>query len=292
MNAGGRRMSAKLLRRIAGRMLLPVVRVACRAYVPGPTVADAMQWVRRMERQDIACTLGYFNAEDDVPDAIVRQIHAAMEALAGARLHGYVSIKPPPLRYEMPEILRIASKARQLGQLLHFDSHGPQTAQPTLDLLEATLREYPLLGLTVPGRWVRSPDDAAWAAERGVRVRVVKGQWACPERPDVDPRGGFLAVIDRLAGRAREVAVATHDVELAREAIGRLRRAGTACEMEMLCGLPRRELIALARELGVTARLYVPFGQAWQPYALDQALQNPRVILWTLRDALVGLRRG
>jgi proline dehydrogenase len=116
-------------------------------------------------------------------------------------------------------------------------------------------------------------------------VRVVKGQWADPGDPRRDARAGFLAVIDRLAGRARHVGVATHDDRLAREAVRRLETAGTPCEVERLFGLP------LARFESVPMRVYVAFGTPSLPFSLEQARRNPRLALAFARSVIAG-RRG
>lgn len=123
------------------------------------------------------------------------------------------------------------------------------------------------LGLTRPARWLRSDADANADADADLCER-------------------FLAIVDRLAGQPGEVAIATHDTPLAREAITRLRRHGTPCELELLCGLPRRASLALALELAVPVRMYIPFGQAWLPYAFGQAMRNPRMFTWMVRDTL------
>ena len=239
-----------------------------------------------MEAAGVASTIGYFNADDDLPETVQRESCSAIDAIAELGMSGYASIKVPSLAYSMDRVRAIADRARRYGQLLHFDSHGPQTADPTLAVLGSLLPYYPKLGLTIPGRWLRSPDDADWATERNIRVRVVKGQWECSVRPDIDPREGFLAVIDRLAGRAAEVAIATHDAPLAHAAIGRLMKTGTACELELLSGLPRREVMTVAREFGIPVRLYIPFGNAWLPYALGQVLRKPRMWGWMIRDVM------
>jgi proline dehydrogenase len=79
---------------------------------------------------------------------------------------------------------------------------------------------------------------------------------------------------------------------LAREALSRLLRSGTDCELELLCGLPRRASLAVARELGVPVRLYIPFGAAWLPYALGQVARNPRMLSWVVRDTFNALFRA
>lgn len=266
-----------------------VLGFASRAYVPGPHLSDAMKWAHRMERRGVGCTLGYFNADDEAVDAVMAQDLAAMAALDGVE-GGYLSVKVPSLGYDTAALRRLADEAHARGQRLHFDSHGPETGTPTIAALGRLVGAGRKLGLTVPARWKRSLEDVDWALANDVRVRVVKGQWACPDQPDADLRESFLAVIDRLAGRASEVAVATHDAPLAREALRRLQAAGTPCELELLCGLPRRDAMAVARELKVPVRLYIPFGQAWLPYALDQAVRSPKMLWWMVRDTFSALR--
>src|SRR5207237_6708266 len=120
------------------------------------------------------------------------------------------------------------------------------------------------LGTTLPSRWRRSDRDAERALELGLRIRLVKGQWEGEE--DREPREGFLALADRLAGRARHVAVATHDRALAAEALRRL--GATPGELEQLYGLP------LAPP---GARVYVPYGRGYLPYAVRQGRRHPRI---------------
>jgi proline dehydrogenase len=161
-------------------------------------------------------------------------------------------------------------------------------AERVLGCVAGAACDNPQVGCVLPGRWQRSLRDADLVSRLQIRVRVVKGQWADPEHPDIDLREGFLAVVDRLAGRARHVAVATHDAQLAREALRRLTAVGTPCELELLFGLPMRAARQVARDLGVSTRVYVPYGHSWVPYALSWVRQNPRVLWWVVSDATFG----
>lgn len=304
------------LKRAAYALGEPLLRRASRAYVPGPQLQDAQRWAREQAPPGVRLTFGYFNGEGESPDDVESANHQAIQALAAETPQasaepqstaqtrtspeaapwasdrppddgaGYCSVKAPALGYQPQALLRLATLAAARGQRLHFDSHGPETADPTLAALDALRAHHPPLGLTIPGRWTRSPQDADWAVERGLRVRVVKGQWPCPQNPEKDSRAGFLAVVDRLAGRVEEVAVATHDADLAAEAVARLAASGTACELELLCGLPSRRVMTLARRLGLPVRFYVPFGEAWLPYALHQVVRQPRLWPRLLKDSL------
>ena len=169
----------------------------------------------------------------------------------------------------------------------HFDSLGMDSAEPTRALVEELLPRYSNLSFTLPGRWARSLQDAEWAVSRGLGVRVVKGQWEDPSMPKRDPHKGFLEVIERLAGGARSVAVATHNPTLAVPALERLMKAGTPCELELLFGLPSKAVRRIAIAMGVSTRVYVPYGYGWLPYSLSQARKNPRILWWMLKDAML-----
>lgn len=287
-------MVKRWVRRIAGKGLRLVLRIAGRVYVPGSRLEDAMRVARRLSAQQIACTLGYFHnwldpRRQETPEqvaAVCRQIIAAISPLPG---RAYLSVKAPALAYDVDLLSQIAATARDSGMLLHFDSHEPSTAEATLDCVRNAVAAGAAVGLSLPGRWRRSLADADLACELGVRVRVVKGEWPDPLGAGMDMREGFLSVVERLAGRATLVALASHDPWLVREALLRLRAAGTPCEIELLHGLPKRRLLALAREFSVPVRVYIPFGIAWRPYALGKVAANPRMLWWVVRDSVLGL---
>ncbi|MGF1548122.1 MAG: hypothetical protein ACFCUG_12430 [Thiotrichales bacterium] len=264
------------------------------AYIAGPKLKDAVTVCTKFSAQGISSTVGYWDkGDDDDPRLVADAYLEALNAIHIEHLDAYISIKAPPLKYADDLLAEVVARARQTGIGVHFDSLFPEAADRTLELIADTVKRYARTGCTVPGRWRRSVDDAARAVELGVaRIRVVKGQWEDPEAPKMDMRQGYLAVIDRLAGTATHVAVATHDPVLAQAAIRRLQVAGTSCEMELLYGLPMHAILRIAREHAVPVRLYVPYGTAYMPYALSQVRRNPRILWWYIRDTLMGSRRG
>jgi proline dehydrogenase len=169
-------------------------------------------------------------------------------------------VKPLGLAFRRDLMILIAEEARDLGIRLHFDSPSAELADITLSAADDALRAQGSIGCTLPGRWSRSLSDAEWAIERDLTIRVVKGQWSDPGGPTNDASRGFLAVIDRLAGRARHVAVATHDAALAYEAIGRLQTAGTACELELLMVEPADAAMRIAQAMRTPVRRYIAYG--------------------------------
>jgi len=273
------------LRRLALSPMMPLARAAARAYVVGPELSDALDRAHLLAGNGLASTLCFWDGPEHTPDQVADRYLEGMRAIAPARLDSYLSIKAPSLAFDAGLLDPIAEEGARLGVGVHFDSLGPEAADRTFELIEATQRHGTNTGCTLPGRWSRSVADADWAARRGLRVRVVKGQWADAGADERDPRRGYLNLIDALAGRARRVAVATHDPELAAAAIRKLQAAGTPCELELLFGLPSRAALAVGRKLGAAVRFYLPYGHAWLPYGIRQAAKNPRILWRMLRDA-------
>jgi proline dehydrogenase len=263
---------------------------AARAYVVGPDLVDAMRVCGSLDANGFAATICAWHGEDDQAADNAARCLNEIEAIALEKYDCYVSFKAHDLWFSQDLIAQVANRARCLDVGIHFDSMGPEAADQTFSLIDDVRRRGGNVGCTIPSRWARSLADAVRAAQAGWRVRVVKGQWLDPHEPGIDARANFLRIVDRLAGQAREVAVATHDPVLAREALGRLRASGTATELELLFGLPLRHTIPVAKEIGVPVRIYVPYGHAWLPYALGQVRKNPRIPLWIMRDLLAGGR--
>ena len=250
----------------------------------GPGPAATARRCARLQRRGLAATVGYFQAHDATPDEIVRANRAVAKCLADHRSDVYLSVKAPPLDFDLDHLKTIATAAAPAGLSLLFDAHAPKDADRTLETVSALLMEFPRTGLALPARWRRSPVDAAHFRETSARIRLVKGEWPDPEADVDDVETSFLGLASRLAGRAAPVAVATHDPLLAQRALMTLLAAGTPCELEQLRGLPRRRTLAVARALDVPVRVYVPFGPGWWPYALDHALDRPWLAKWWVRD--------
>lgn len=263
---------------------MPVAHIAAKGYVAGPHLTDALRVSEMLARREFGVTLCPWNSPDTPAEQVAETYHAALRGVPSGALDWYLSIKAPEIGYSLQLTQTVVAAAGQLGIGVHFDSHGPETADPTFDLVERLLPGASPLGCTLPGRWERSLRDAERVREWGVRVRVVKGQWREPGRRERDPRLGCLEVIECLAGNAQRVAVASHDPVLVRDGLTRLLKAGTPCELELLFGLPMVPVLNVARELGVGVRVYVPYGHAWLPYCFTQMVRNPRILWWLIRD--------
>lgn len=260
---------------------------------------DAVQVCLELLHHEIPSTLGKMSRSGDDPVQIVREYQLASNALKGSSASDrfYLSLKSPALDFNPDYATVIVATALQNGHAVHFDAHGFIHADPTFRLLEAVMERNVntndgargwSFGLTLPSRWKRSLTDAQWAARKGVRPRLVKGEFRTDASDEMDPEKGFLVLVDKLAGEVPELAVATHDCVLAREAVTRCKRAGTAVQLELLFGMPSGSMTALSRELEVPVRVYVAYGDALIVYLIRDLLTNPRKILRSSSREVVG----
>ena len=257
---------------------------AARSYVAGADLAEAVATAAVLHGRGVpAFTFGYWNPRGEKPEDVMEHHAQSVTALALAPWPARVAVKAPAFAFR-PDLFHALLERASPNIELHLDAHGIDAQDATLAL------GAPHTGVTLPSRWMRSALDAARAAERGLAVRVVKGQFAAPAHEETDPRAGFLRIVNALAHRARRVSIASHDAPLVRDALAHLVESGTPCELELLYGLPPQPALDVARGLGVPVRLYVPWGTAYLPYAAAKAFRHPRSIAWLARDVLLGRR--
>lgn len=267
-----------ILRRLAG------------SHIAGPTVGDALAICRDVAARGWSMTICPWTDAQTVADAAFLLYREAIRAITENRLDCRLSVKPPALHDERDKVLALVSDARPGNVYLHFDAHGPETADPTFRLVEEALRVYPRVGCTLPSRWQRSLDDAQRVRELGLGVRLVKGQWSDPLHRGIDPRDNFLAIAKELRGTTGLISVATHDARLASEALTILKESGTPCELELLFSLPLG-VLRVARTLQLPVRIYTPYGHAYLPYNIMHVPTRPGIALWAVKNFLVGKPR-
>jgi proline dehydrogenase len=272
--------------RLTAAVLDPLRRRRVAAYRAGADLDEALAVVRRLAGYGLAATIGYTAEADERPRAVADAHLAAFERLADEAVDCQVSVKLSALGFDGELLAELDAAAARSSRILHIDALARETVSLSLRLMD-TPREGPR-GTTLPGRWRRSVDDAALAERLGLRVRVVKGQWAEPGDDGIDLAAGFLRVVDALRGHRHGVAVATHDAPLLAESLRRLTASGTPCSAELFLGLPFRGPALAARRLGVPIRVYVPYGHGGAPYGVADVAGHPVAAWWLLQDVVLG----
>ncbi len=274
------------MRKILAPVIMPLIKHATRAYVAGESLEEGLDLAERVRDAGFSCSMCFWNDGKDEPSVVADEYLDIVSQGTERGLDLALAAKLPSLWERQHEVDRVVERARALGTPVIFDSHDPHKSDDIIACLEKTGAEE--MGWAIPGRWHRSLDDAELAIDMGVRVRVVKGQWADPSDPGIDLREGYLRVIRRLAGRASFVGVATHDAPLAAQAMEILAEAGTPFEQEFVFPLPIESALQEGKRYDANARIYLPYGSAWLPYSLSRAIKNPAMLYWLARDTIMG----
>ena len=254
------------------------------------SVSEGAELCRILQGHALLTTLGRLSKSGDDPAQIVHEYQQASNSLLSSPVpeRFYLSLKPPALNFDPEFAAAIAATALTNGHGVHFDSHKFAETDATLRLLEEILkRKLPSgdsrrgwnFSLSIPSRWKRSAADARWAVERGVRVRLVKGDFGATAAEEVEPGRGFLDLVRQLAGAVPNLALATHDCALARESIAICQKAGSVPQLELFFGRPASDILALSRETGVPVGFYVPYGDTLLVYVIRDLLTNPLKLL-------------
>jgi len=268
-------------------MLQKIVRRLAASHIAGSSIESALDVSRRAVANGWSTTLCIWNGPDGTPALLFQEYRSLIEALQKETGNFNLSLKTPSFHYDL-ELLRqiiILATKQKIG--IEFDSHGPESADRTLNFAQQLRPHCDRMTCSMPARWARSVQDADWAVEHRIGVRIVKGQWNDPEAPGLDYRENYFNIIDRLASRDTKVFVATHQPSLAREALHRLKQSGTPCELEVMFSLPL-EVTKIAERMDVPVRVFIPFGYPYLPYNISDAHTRPAIALWGIRNFLVG----
>lgn len=113
--------------------------------------------------------------------------------------------------------------------------------------------------ITLASRWLRSRDDARWAVEQGLPVRLVPGVDADPQQPQRDACASVRALVRQIAGKVPSVTLAWPDPGTVTDLLRSLLKAGTPCDLEWQAGSPNGAQRQLARGLKVPMRVIAPW---------------------------------
>jgi len=269
----------------------PVVRVFASRYIAGPSLADAVAVVRRLNGEGMQATvdvLGEEIAHADEARAIASAYRDVFAAIERERLGSNVSVKLTALGLKLSYELCKENVREVLaqGRFVRIDMEDATTTDDTLRLYRELRAEgHENLGIVLQAYLRRTLWDVRALAGLKPNVRLCKGIYVEP--PSIayaDPgsiRSSFVQCLDALLESGAYVAAATHDEELIGAALAR-----GVPEFQMLLGVREdraRELVAAGHPL----RVYVPFGEYWYGYSIRRLQENP-AMAGTIARAAVG----
>jgi proline dehydrogenase len=279
----------------------PVVQLFSSRYIAGPTLADAMRVVTRLNAESKLATidvLGEDVTNRDEAQAIVQAYLDVLDTIDGEQLDSNISVKPTALGLDLSyELCRdnfeiLVHRAQTYGNFVRIDMEDSSTTSDTLRLYRE-LRElrHENVGVVLQAYLRRTLDDVRSLADLRPNVRLCKGIYVEPPSiafTDYEAvRASFVRCLDALLERDAHVAVATHDEWLIEQALQRVHGlAPDEYEFQMLLGVREQRASELVAE-GHRLRVYVPFGAHWYEYSLRRLQENP-AMAGTIARATVG----
>jgi proline dehydrogenase len=282
----------------------PLVQRLSSPYIAGPTLADAVRVVARLNAKGKMATVDVLGEEVATPDearAIAGQYHDVLARIDEEKLDANVSVKLTALGLEIDRDLcrenleAIVADAAARGTFVRIDMEDSSTTDRTLEL-HRELRDagHENVGVVLQAYMRRTMSDL-----RGLEnVRLCKGIYVEP--PEIAyreydaVRANYVRALEALVAQGTYVGIATHDEHLIGEALRIVADAGLPrdrYEFQMLLGVrPDRadELVAAGHRL----RVYVPYGTHWYEYSVRRLQENPAIAGYVASDVVGRLLGG
>ncbi|HEX2283819.1 MAG TPA: proline dehydrogenase family protein [Mycobacterium sp.] len=293
------------LRRTAER--LPVTREVVHRFIPGETVADALNSVAQLRQTRRLVSIDYLGedvTDVDTANATVDAYLKLLDALgtrdepAGKVRPLEVSLKLSALGQALPRDGEkialenahvICERAQRLGAWVTVDAEDHTTTDSTLSIVRDLRTEFDWLGTVLQAYLKRTHADCEEFAKSGARIRLCKGAYDEPAsvayRDRDDVTDSYLRCLRVLMAGNGYPMVASHDPAII-EAVPAMARENARgvddFEYQMLYGIRDPEQRRLAGE-GNHVRVYVPFGTQWYGYFVRRLAERPANLTFFLR---------
>jgi proline dehydrogenase len=279
----------------------PIMRRLAGRYIAGEQLSDAIDKLRELSARGYAGIIDLLG-EDVRDEAQARAVTAsyitAADAVHGAGLDAYVSIKPTHVGLEFAEDLcfenyaKVAERCAPRGQFVRVEMEDHRTTDGTLRVFQRLRERYENVGIVLQSRLFRTPADIAALPPGPLNVRLVKGIYLEPAaiaHTAPEPiREAFVQCAGALLDRGAFLSCATHDEFLGERLLAEIARRGLGrktYEFQLLLGV-REPLWQQWRDAGHQVRIYVPYGPEWRPYSQRRLRKNPQIFRHVMRDTL------
>jgi proline dehydrogenase len=293
------------LRRTAER--LPLTRDVVHRFVPGETVADAMNAVEQLRYSGRLVSIDYLGEDVTDVDTATATVDAYLELLDALGTHDEpvskvrpleVSVKLSALGQALPRdgekialenAHTICERAQRLGVWVTVDAEDHTTTDSTLSIVRDLRTEFEWLGTVLQANLKRTEGDCREFAVSGARIRLCKGAYDEPGsvayRTGEDVTESYLRCLQVLMAGSGYPMVASHDPQIIEAVPALARETGRGVddfEYQMLYGIRDAEQRRLADEDN-NVRVYLPFGTQWYGYFVRRLAERPANLTFFLR---------
>lgn len=289
------------LRRVSER--LPVTRKVVHRFVPGETVADAVNAVAALRDSGCYATVDFLGEDTVDPAAATATVQAYLQLLDALAARGpagprplEVSLKLSALGQALPRdgekialdnARVICARAAEAGVWVTVDAEDHTTTDSTLGIVAQLRAEWDWVGTVLQAYLKRTHADCQQLA--GARIRLCKGAYDEPEsvayRAAEQVSANYLDCLRVLMAGSGYPMVASHDPAIIAAVPGLAAQYGRGAddfEYQMLYGIRGSEQLRLVNN-GAHVRVYVPFGTQWYGYFVRRLAERPANLTFFLR---------
>jgi proline dehydrogenase len=286
---------------------LPVTRQVVHRFVPGETVADALESVGQLRDSNRLVSIDYLGEDVTDADAASATVDAYLGLLDALDARGEpaavvrpleVSLKLSALGQALPRdgekialenAHTICERAQRAGVWVTVDAEDHTTTDSTLSIVRDLRTEFGWLGTVLQAYLRRTQADCEEFAASGARIRLCKGAYDEPAsvayRDREDVTASYLRCLRVLMAGDGYPMVASHDPEIIDAVPAMVHELGRGIEdfeYQMLYGIRDPEQRRLAGD-GNQVRVYVPFGTQWYGYFVRRLAERPANLTFFLR---------
>jgi proline dehydrogenase len=280
----------------------PLVGIFAKKYIAGPTLQDAVQVSRDLNRQSIMTTidvLGEFITTKDEATVFKQQAMEVLKTIDKSGIDSNLSIKPTQMGLELDKefalenIREIVSYAKSLGNFVRIDMEDISCTDATLEIYDRLRQEFhPHVGTVLQSYLRRTVNDIRNLQGKPMNIRLCKGIYREPrehayKHPDV-VNLNYVYALEKLFQAKAYTGIATHDSRLVFEATRLIEKYDLNredYEFQMLLGVDE-QMRKIIVDQGHRLRVYVPYGRSWLPYAKRRLKENPDIAKHGLRQIL------
>jgi proline dehydrogenase len=293
------------LRRNAER--LPITRRVVHRFVPGETVADALNSVEQLRNSSRLISIDYLGEDVTDVDTANATVDAYLNLLdgLGGRVEPAAKVRPLEVSLKLSALGQalprdgekialenahtICERAQRIGAWVTVDAEDHTTTDSTLSIVRDLRTEFDWLGTVLQAYLKRTHGDCVEFAASGARIRLCKGAYDEPAsvayRDRDEVTDSYLRCLRVLMAGSGYPMVASHDPEIIEAVSAMARENGRGVddfEYQMLYGIRDAEQRRLAGE-GNHVRVYVPFGTQWYGYFVRRLAERPGNLTFFLR---------
>jgi proline dehydrogenase len=293
------------LRRNAER--LPITRRVVHRFVPGETVADALNSVEQLRNSRRLISIDYLGEDVTDVDTANATVDAYLNLLdgLGGRVEPAAKVRPLEVSLKLSALGQalprdgekialenahaICERAQRIGAWVTVDAEDHTTTDSTLSIVRDLRTEFDWLGTVLQAYLKRTHGDCVEFAASGARIRLCKGAYDEPAsvayRDRDEVTDSYLRCLRVLMAGSGYPMVASHDPGIIEAVSAMARENGRGVddfEYQMLYGIRDAEQRRLAGE-GNHVRVYVPFGTQWYGYFVRRLAERPGNLTFFLR---------